>query len=121
MAMIWSACPRCGGLVLDAEQVEIVAVPGRPMDREHGSRFQFTCPMCDRRVRRSLDEETAQALIRVGVQVRPPNHPVFGRRPEPPDSRPPGPPLTPDDLLDLHLLLEEDDWFDRLLELTTDE
>ena len=27
-----------------------------------------------------------------------------------------GPPLTPDDLLDFHLLLQEDGWFDRLSE-----
>ena len=28
-----------------------------------------------------------------------------------------GPPLTPDDLLDLHVLLDEDDWFDDLVAL----
>jgi hypothetical protein len=28
-----------------------------------------------------------------------------------------GPPLTPDDLLDLHVLLEDDTWFDDLVAL----
>jgi hypothetical protein len=28
-----------------------------------------------------------------------------------------GPPLTPDDLLDLHVLLEDDGWFDQLVAL----
>ena len=32
-------------------------------------------------------------------------------------ARPDGPPLTPDDLLDLHVLLADDDWFDDLVAL----
>ena len=28
-----------------------------------------------------------------------------------------GPPLTPDDLLDLHVLLEDDTWFQQLVAL----
>ena len=30
---------------------------------------------------------------------------------------PAGPPLTPDDLLDLHVLLEDDNWFEQLVAL----
>ena len=34
--------------------------------------------------------------------------------------RPDGPPLTADDLLDFHFLLNEDGWFDRLAEYRHD-
>lgn len=78
------------------------------------SRVVFMCPRCSRRASAEVDRDVAEALMEAGVDVSF-GHPSLGRRLE---HHPGGPPLGYDDLLDLHLLLEQPDWFDQLLGTT---
>ena len=82
-------------------------------DVAEGSCYRFSCPTCTDLVTKPADERIARLLRTGGVPVVEPTH--GGTHPESP---PPGPRLTMDDLLDLHQLLETPDWF-RCLEAMT--
>lgn len=113
MAIIRVSCPTCGQIELPSDRIELVCVPGRPVDRTT-SHYVFACSLCGDVVRRPADRLTATVLTSAGVTVRAPRHSVFGSRQHPEDP-PDGPALTFDDVLDLHLLLEDDNWFEELL------
>lgn len=113
MARIRVRCPDCGPVVVTTDGIEVIAVPGRPLDRQH-TRYAFTCTRCGVSSGRAVDGETATKLILAGVAVRMPRHPAAGGRPRHPEGPSDGAPITRDDILDLHLLLERDDWFSRL-------
>lgn len=114
MAIIRVSCPTCGEIELPSERIELVTVPGLEIDRNN-THYTFTCSFCDAVVRRPADRITATVLTSGGVAIRPPRHPVFVGRPGHPERPPGGPAFTRDDILDLHLLLEDDGWFAALL------
>jgi len=68
--------------------------------------YCFRCPVCGRATAHESDEPTVAPLVAIGVPVEPWHLPT-----ELAESRPEGPMLTPDDLLDLHLFLQRADWF----------
>lgn len=113
MAIIRVTCPSCGQIELHSDHVELVSIPGRPIDRDN-THYTFTCTVCDTIVRRPADRITATVLTSAGVRMRAPRHPVLLGRTAHPEDPPDGPPFDLDDLLDLHLLLEDDGWFDAL-------
>lgn len=104
MSVIQGRCPRCGEVELDPRATSLIA-PDTHSDRYL---LDFRCPSCARRFRSAIDQAVARALQRAGVHLRRPAA-------EHPEHPPSGPALTRDDLLDLHLLLATEDWFDRLL------
>lgn len=114
MTIIRVTCPSCGQIELPSDQIELVSVPGRPIDRNN-THYTFTCSVCDAIVRRPADRITATVLTSAGVAMRAPRHPVLQGRAVHPENPPQGSPFTPDDLLDLHLLLHGDDWFNLLV------
>ena len=100
-------CPDCAAeTMLDDHNLRLLtsADPGRD------ARAVFTCPTCGERTSIPVQADVAEALQSCGVPVSH-GHPSLG----PPALRPPGPPLTHDDLLDMHLLLDQPGWFDDLL------
>ena len=104
MATIRTRCGLCGDDVeLHPDEVELV------LDTQHrrGS-YRFSCPNCDQTIAKPADERTAMMLIEAGVVLR-------RAEPEHPEDPPAGPAFTFDDLLDLHVLLATDDWFERLI------
>ena len=101
-------CPDCAAeTLLDTENLRLLT----PADPGRDARAVFTCPTCDERTSLPVPADVAVALQSCGVPVSH-GHPSLG----PPPARPSGPPLTPDDLLDLHLSLGQPGWFDRLLQ-----
>ena len=114
MAVIRVRCPECGPIEISSESIELVSVPGRPIDRNN-THYTFTCVACGTFVRRPADRITANVLTSAGVQVHAPRHPVLLGRGTHPEAPPSGPAFTPDDVLDLHLLLDREDWFGDLL------
>jgi hypothetical protein len=68
--------------------------------------YCFRCPVCGRATANESDEPTVAPLIAIGVPVERWHLPA-----ELAESRPGGPILTPDDLLDFHLFLQQTDWF----------
>lgn len=112
-------CPDCGAVDLTPAQIRLTVVqrPDEPVAPD--SHYTFLCPSCAERVDKPADERVARLLSSGGVAVEVVNaaglharHPAA--RPHHPEDPPGGPPLDHDDLLDLHLLLDTDDWFERL-------
>lgn len=103
MTTIKTNCPTCGEVDLTPDDIELHPGP----DAGHGSFYAFGCPGCRLLVRKEADERVVRLLVSAGVSRV---VPVAA-------SQTHAPPLTYDDLLDLHALLATDAWFDDLLDL----
>lgn len=140
MTRIRATCPSCGEVDLRPHEIELNVVRSDVGQVGDGSNYAFDCPSCTEQVIKPADERIARLLATGGVPVSVDSfdgdfgelvddlgaeslpHPGQPTEPEPgvphPESPPAGAPLTYDDLLDFHLLLERSDWFDELVALT---
>lgn len=84
-----------------------------PHHAEGLGRAAFTCLGCGRRVSLPVDAELASKLVERGARCQIPTRDADDRPPNPD-----APALTYDDLLDLHELLQREDWFEQLLSLS---
>jgi hypothetical protein len=75
--------------------------------------YQFTCPLCSDEIQKPADDRVVQLLISGGVSA------TVWELPEEVREIHPGPAFSFDDVLDFHLLLEQPDWFDSLLKVST--
>jgi predicted RNA-binding Zn-ribbon protein involved in translation (DUF1610 family) len=115
MTTIRTTCPRCGEVDMGPEAILLSVLQG---GRE--GTYRFTCPTCFDAVEKRADRKIVALLVSAGVDVSgrggveeqtvpmfesdaPDDLPVDprGRLPE-------GPPLTIDDLIDFHFLLQDD-------------
>ncbi len=110
-------CPDCGEVELTPPQVELRL--GRLGRR---GLYRFTCPNCMLLVTKPADRRIARLLASAGVQAGLPWPGAGSGRPRPDADLPAealephyGPPLTWDDLLDLHFELQTPDWWARFL------
>ena len=103
MTTIRAVCPRCGEVTLTAGDVEVQVCA----QTQEGS-YTFSCPACTQPVQRDADRRVVQILVSGGVKVR-----VWELPAELYESKT-GPPISWDDLLDFHAVLESDSWFERL-------
>lgn len=114
---IRTSCPHCAVRIwLQPREVKLAL---EPTADAHAGRYAFLCPACSRIPVQPADGQLVRRLRAWGVEVvtgqhrhqpgTPPGHPeiVAG-----------GPPLTRDDVLDLHELLQTDGWFEELRDLT---
>lgn len=106
MTTIRATCPTCGEVELTPEDIELRVCTYAP-----ASYYQFACPLCDGQIQKPADDRVVQLLISGGVAAS-----VWELPDEVREMRG-GPALTVDDLLDFHLLLDQPDWFDRLLQV----
>lgn len=102
MTRIQTTCPSCGARVQVPLGDIVVA------DDDTGPAYVLACPECSDVTVKLIDDTARNLLVAAGAVVSP------GRAGHP-ESPPPGPAFTPDDLLDLHLLLERPDWFHQLV------
>lgn len=103
MTTIKTNCPACGEVDLTPDDIELHPGP----EAGEGSFYAFGCPDCRLVVRKQADERVVRLLVSAGVsRVLPPA-----------PRRPADPPVTYDDVLDMHALLATEGWFDHLLEL----
>ncbi len=114
MTTIRTTCPRCGEVDMGPEAILLSVL--------HGGRegtYRFTCPTCMDAVEKRADRKIVALLVSAGVDVAGRGEPVEERtaplfeegveEPEaPPERQPEGPPLTIDDLIDFHFLLQDD-------------
>jgi predicted RNA-binding Zn-ribbon protein involved in translation (DUF1610 family) len=110
---IRATCPSCGEIELRPADVLLRRVLDRSGEVLDGSSYRFSCPDCTVVVEKPADDRVASLLTTGGVpteDITPPAEAVLPPHPEQPA---PGPALTLDDLLDLHLALEDPTWFDR--------
>lgn len=121
MATIRAVCTDCGDEVdLQPRQITLVVAEDVATEAPSAGSYGFTCPECERYVVKPADERAIGLLMaggvepsRVGGSVK-----TATRRPTHPESPPDGARFTYDDLLDFHLRLERDGWFDELLAMT---
>jgi len=107
MTTVRAQCSVCGDVKLGIHDL-IVRVC---TDRVTPGTYRFRCPICDLTVNRAASTRIIDLLVSAGAPHELWAWPAsFGDRPV-------GPPLTPDDLLDLHVLLADDGWFDELVAL----
>lgn len=102
MTWIEATCPTCG-TVDCAPSAFTLAICS-----DAGSSFyRFTCPMCGALVQKHADARVTELLIAEGV------NPIEWHLPAEILEHHQGPVISMDDVLDLHLLLEHEDWFDE--------
>jgi predicted RNA-binding Zn-ribbon protein involved in translation (DUF1610 family) len=104
VATIKAECPDCGAVRLRVRDLTVRVCA----DNDRGS-YRFRCPDCTISVIHDASPAICALLVSVGVEEE------IWRLPAELDEAHPGPAFTHDDLLDFHLLLERDDWTDRLV------
>jgi hypothetical protein len=125
MTRIRATCPSCGEVDLQPTDIRLEIVADGPTEVCEGSYYAFSCPDCAGTVTKPADDRIARLLSSGGVSVTyrssSPQFEADVARAvallDHPEGMPIAPALTPDDLLDFHLLLQRDDWFDHLLTL----
>lgn len=115
MARIRLTCPACGfEQDLPPGDIELIVAP---VEHELPAAYGFTCRGCAHAAIRTADSQALEVLLAAGVDpAGGPRNTRFAH----PEAPPAGPPLTLDDLLDLHLLLAGDTWFAHLREASSD-
>lgn len=106
MTTIRASCPSCGDVQLHPGDL-LVRVCA---DDNQGS-YCFNCPECGFGVAKDAGARIVELLVSTGVRMDVWRLPAELHEPKI------GPRLTHDDLLDLHLMLQEEHWFDRLRDL----
>jgi hypothetical protein len=107
MTTVRAHCPTCGDVKLQIHDITVRVC----VDAAVSSAYRFCCPGCGRAVNRPASARIIDLLVSSGAPREQWHWPAeLAERPE-------GPALTHDDLLDLHLLLGDDGWFDDLVAL----
>jgi predicted RNA-binding Zn-ribbon protein involved in translation (DUF1610 family) len=107
MTTVRAQCPACGDVKLQIHDL----IVRECLDEDVTGEYRFRCPVCGRTVSRDASARIVDLLVSAGAE-----HELW-RWPAELAERPSGPALTPDDLLDLHVLLADDGWFDELVAL----
>lgn len=95
-------CPEGGDFPIEARLARVLVADG-------GEAFvEFPCPRCGHYVACPLEVRSAVRLIALGLRA------TAMRAPAEVTEVHEGPPLGPDDLLDLHLFLGRSDWLEEL-------
>ena len=119
MTRIRANCPSCGEVDLRPDDVILSVVRAYDGLISDASSYRFNCPDCTEVVTKPADERIAQLLTTGGVPIEEAADApevVVDERPPHPEDPPSGRPLTADDLLDLHVKLQDRGWFDELLD-----
>ena len=103
MTTIRAVCPRCGEVTLTSADMEVQVCA----QTQEGS-YSFACPACTLPVHRDADRRVVQILVSGGLKVR------VWELPAELEEEKSGPAITWDDVLDFHMLLDDDAWFDNL-------
>ena len=106
MTTVRAQCPACGDVQLGIHDLTV-----RVHDEDSAGDYRFCCPGCEVTVTRPASARIVDLLVSAGAAEERWTWPAELAEPHA------GPPLTPDDLLDLHVMLADDSWFDQLVAL----
>jgi hypothetical protein len=108
MAFIRATCSDCGDVELRSHNLSL-----RICVETKAATYLFRCPQCSMTEVRNADPDVVEVLVSAGVSLTEWHLPAeLGERPN-------GAPISHDDLLDFHALLDQDDWMTSLI--ATDE
>ena len=100
---IRASCPTCGDVQLEPADLLV-----RVCADDNSGAYCFNCPTCGFGVSKEASPRIVELLVSTGVRMD------VWRLPAELTEHKNGPQLTHDDVLDMHLLLQEDNWFERL-------
>jgi hypothetical protein len=103
MTTIKATCPECGEVDLTADDILLRIGAG-----DGSNTYGFSCPTCGAFVQKPADDRVIRLLLSGGVM------PVLMHIPAEALEPKSGPPISHNDLIEFHLLLEQEDWFDDL-------
>lgn len=103
MALIRATCTDCGDVELRSRDISV-----RTCRNTGESTYLFRCPVCRMVEVRPAESHVVDVLLAAGVDVTEWRLPAELNEPRG------GRPITHDDVLDFHALLETADWYDRL-------
>ncbi|MCJ7436594.1 MAG: hypothetical protein MUP97_02375 [Acidimicrobiia bacterium] len=109
MTSIKAECPRCGAVRLGPHDVTV-----RTCAADGTGAYRFRCPACATAAVHEASPAICALLRQAGCAEE------VWHLPAELTERRLGPALTPDDLLDFHLLLRGDDWPERLQAVNRD-
>lgn len=102
--MIRASCADCGDVELTTSDVVV-----RVCSHDDTSTYVFRCPECRRSVVKPAERRIVDLLVASGVDLQTWTLPAEMYEPRP------CVPITHDDLIDFHRLLQGQGWFDELL------
>src|SRR5947207_3480947 len=107
MTTIRTTCPRCGEVDMSPESI-LLSI----RDRAGEGSYRFSCPTCMKTIEKPADRKVVALLLSAGVELssEAAGHPdgAPAELPESPERYRPGPPLTIDDVISFHFLLQDD-------------
>lgn len=103
MARVRTSCPDCGEVEVRTDDVKVRVCT----DDSRGS-YAFRCRHCGLAVAKPADAKVVSLLVSAGTAL------TMWRLPAELTEVRSGPPLTHDELLAFHQLLDGDDWFTQL-------
>ncbi len=107
MATIRASCPECGDIELTTKDMKV-----RVCAADNSGAYVFRCPECQLAVTKSAEQRIVDLLVSSGVVLE------IWRLPAELSEVHEGNPLTHDDLLEFHELLQSDAWFSKLASMT---
>jgi predicted RNA-binding Zn-ribbon protein involved in translation (DUF1610 family) len=113
MTTIRTTCPHCGEVDMSPEAI-LLSV----RDAAGEGCYRFSCPECQDTIEKPADRKIIALLLSAGVELDDPEESHAARSSDedvPMESRPGGPPLTVDDLIRFHFLLQDDEALHKLL------
>jgi hypothetical protein len=102
MTTIKASCPGCGEVDLTADDILLRIGATRSVNS-----YGFTCPDCTQFIEKPADDRVVRLLLSGGVVPVPVHVPAEALELHT------GPPITHDDLLEFHELLDGDTWFEE--------
>lgn len=106
--VIKASCQDCGDVELGVSDLRV-----RVCDSAPQSSYVFRCPTCRMTVSKPAEQRIIDLLVASGVEL------VEWRLPAELFETRDGLPITHDDLIDFHALLQSDSWFAELIALGT--
>ncbi len=109
-------CTHCGTTTQIPVTSVLVDVGGRTEDENDGGTVSWVCATCGDVVSQPVQWSLLLILVAAGAPLfdEYDEYDEYDDRPVHPEAPPAGPPLTQDDLLDLHALLARTSWFAEL-------
>jgi hypothetical protein len=104
MTTIKATCPGCGEIDLTADDILLRIGASRTVNT-----YGFACPGCGDFVQKPADDRIVRLLLSGGVVPVPVHVPAEALEVHY------GPPISHDDILNFHEMLDRDDWMEQLL------
>jgi len=107
MATIRASCGDCGDVELTTCDVEV-----RVCTHDNQGSYSFRCPRCGGYVNKQAEQRIIELLVASGVRLS-----TWSLPAELSEAHS-GAPISHDDLLDFHALMERDDWMSAVERMT---